>query len=168
MILGCATHAARTSAARGRKGHATLSLMPLRFACLLAFAGALVACSSSDDSSGNPPAQVVVYDAGVTKLEGGAPCATSNDCASGLTCLYPQSSCDAFRVCVAAPAAPCPQATTVCSCIGHTIQACAGFADEPIDHDGACADSGTIVPVDSGGGDDQAAPPVDASDAASE
>jgi hypothetical protein len=132
---------------------------------------ALVACSSSDDSS-TPPPQPVVFDSGsgVPKLEAGAPCATSNDCGSGLSCLYATSgSCDAFRVCTATPASPCAQPSTVCSCIGLTITACGGFADQPIDHDGACADSGTILPD---ANTDQSAPPVDsgsdASDAATE
>ena len=133
---------------------------------------AAIACSSSDDTSG-PPAQAVVYDAGVVRPEAGAACVTSNDCAAGLACLYPAAACDAFRVCTPAPASPCPGPTTVCSCIGHTIAACGGFADEPIDHDGPCGDSGVVPPVDSGpppvdSGTDQGAPLPDASDAASE
>jgi hypothetical protein len=135
-------------------------------AWIFALAPVVVACSSSDDTSSPPPVPVVYDAGGGAKAEAGAACATSNDCAAGLACLYPKGACDVFRECSPAPPSSCSQATTVCSCLGHTLQLCGDRADEPIDHDGPCADSGTIVPVDSGG--DQAAPPLDASDAATE
>jgi hypothetical protein len=147
--------------------------MPLPRSAWLAFALApLLGCSSSGDTT-SPPPQPVVFDSGggaAPKLEAGAPCATSNDCGGGFACLYAAgSSCDAFRVCAPAPASPCAQPSTVCSCLGLTITACAGFADEPVDHDGPCVDSGTIVPD---AAVDHAVPPVDsgseAGDAAAE
>jgi hypothetical protein len=138
-------------------------------AALAALAPLVVACSSSDDTSGASPPAPVVYDAGVTKLEAGAPCLTPNDCAAGLTCLYVTPGCDAFRICTAAQPDPCPQPVTGCSCIGHTIPICAGYASEPIDHQGACDDSGNVGPVDSGhDAADTSAPPADAGDAATE
>jgi hypothetical protein len=132
----------------------------------------LAACSGDDSSSPTIP----LADASqppIPKIEAGAPCATNNDCQSGLSCLYPVSTCQAFKVCTATPPNPCDNPQTLCSCLGEPIVACDNYATDPIDPTVTC-DGGTILPTEDGGFDSgpadagmDAAEP-DASDASGE
>ena len=120
----------------------------------------LLGCSSGDDSSPTTP----IGDASqppATKFEAGAPCLTSNDCQSGLVCLFPTTSCSAFAVCAPASPSPCDHPQTACSCLGETIDTCDGYAVDPISAMGACGDSGVKPPVEAGT-TDTGVPPVDA------
>jgi len=139
-------------------------LRPLTCLLLLAPVSLLHACSSDDSSATSQ----IDYDASQTpipKIEAGAPCATNNDCQSGLVCLYPATTCEAFRVCTAAPADPCPAPQNACSCLGEPIQVCNGFASDPIDPTGgSCGEGGIVITPDSGPSEDagdSAAPPND-------
>lgn len=121
----------------------------LRVTCLV-LAAPLLACSNDD--SGTSPGQVQPgSQPPATKFEAGAPCLTLNDCQAGLACLYPAPGCQLSRVCAPTPPSPCDQPQVACSCLAETVQVCDGYADDPIDSLGACADAGFIVPSDDGG-----------------
>ncbi|HEY2514039.1 MAG TPA: hypothetical protein VGI39_24400 [Polyangiaceae bacterium] len=117
-------------------------------------------CSSGDDNGSTTP----IADASQpppTKFEAGASCLTSNDCQTGLVCLFPTTTCSAFAVCAPAPLSPCDNPQTACSCLGETIDTCDGYAVDPISAMGACGDSGVKPPMEAGS-TDTGAPPVDA------
>jgi hypothetical protein len=138
-----------------------------------------VACSNGDDSTSLGP----IADASQppqTRFEAGANCAASEDCETGLVCLFPVGaaySCSTLAVCVAAPPATCDHPQTVCSCLAEPIVACDGYAANPADPTGTC-EAGTVVITPDAGSDDaqvaDAAPgpdataATDASDAAGE
>jgi hypothetical protein len=153
----------------------------MRWLVLSLVAGALsvspfVACSnSSSPSLGTMDAS----QPGPTKFEAGTNCASSNDCETGLVCLYPVGAgytCQSFQVCTTAPPSPCDHPTAACSCLGEPVQVCDGFAVDPVDPTGTCDGGTVIVPLD--GGEDAPAPAseagpdapsgADASDGASE
>jgi len=150
-------------------------LRPAFFIALMVPASLLHACSGDDSSQG-----VIDYDASQTpipKIEAGSACTTNNDCLTGLSCLYPATTCQAFRICTPTLPDPCPSPQPACSCLGETTQVCNGYASDPIDSMGACGDSGVVVlpeggaaetgAVDAGG--DSSLPPdsgADASDGA--
>ena len=127
-----------------------LSMTWLRVTCLV-LAAPLLACSNDD--SGTSPGQVQPgSQPPATKFEAGAPCLTVNDCQAGLACRYPAPGCQLSKVCAPTPPSDCVQ-QPACSCLEETVQVCDGYADDPIDSLGACADAGFIVPSDGGGGD---------------
>jgi hypothetical protein len=135
------------------------------FLALLAPASLLHACSG-DDNATTTPVDLDASQPVIPKIEAGSPCATNNDCASGLVCLYPATTCQAFRVCTSAPPDPCPGAVTACSCLGDPIQVCGGFASDAVDPTGAsCGDSGPVIAPEAGsdgGAGDSSLPPSDA------
>jgi hypothetical protein len=153
-----------------------------RFAALaapLAVVAGLLACSGDDSTPGTagpaPPGDA--SQPAIPKIEAGAPCATDNDCQPGLSCLYPVSNCQAFRVCTATPPATCPSPQTMCSCLAEPVVTCNGYSSDPVDTTvTTCGGDGgvVIVPTDAGNdtgavvdaGVDSGGP--DASDAASE
>jgi hypothetical protein len=110
----------------------------------------LAACSNGD-SSNNPGGIQDASQPPPTKFEAGSACATSNDCATGLVCLHPATTCQAFSVCVAPPPNPCDHPQTACSCLGENVQVCDGYSVDPIDTLTPCADSGVVPVVDAGG-----------------
>jgi hypothetical protein len=147
-------------------------LRPAVFFALMLPASLLHACSGDDSSN-----SVINYDASQTpipKIEAGAPCTTNNDCADGLSCLYPATTCEAFRVCTPTPPNPCPSPQPACSCLAETTQVCNGYASDPIDSMGACGDGGVVIIPEAGGGETGAVDaadssmPVDSGDANSE
>jgi hypothetical protein len=121
-------------------------LLVLTAALAVAIALPLAACSGDDSSTPTVPL------ADIPKIEAGAPCATNNDCQSGLSCLYPATSCQAFKVCVATPPTPCDNPQAACSCLAEAIVVCDGYASDPIDPTGTC-DAGAILPSEDGGVD---------------
>ena len=125
----------------------------------------VAACSNGDDSTGpgtiSPPSQP-----GPTSYEAGANCASTEDCNTGLVCLFPASACNTLAVCVVAPPTPCDHPQSACSCLGEVIQVCDGYATSQVDTTATCEGGGVIAPID-GGADSTAAPPAEAgSDAA--
>jgi len=135
---------------------------PVVFLALLAPASLLHACSGDDNAT--TPADLDASQTPIPKIEAGSSCTTNNDCVTGLVCLYPATTCEAFRVCTAAPPDPCPTAVTACSCLGEPIQVCGGFASDAIDPMGAsCGDSGPVIVPEAGSDDagDSSLPPVD-------
>jgi hypothetical protein len=121
----------------------------------LATALLLAACSNGDSSSGPTTPLPEASQPPPTKFEAGAPCLTSNDCQSGLSCLFPAGGgCSAFSVCTASPPDPCDHPQTACSCLVENVPVCDGYALDRIDSMGPCSD--VVVPpvdasVDAGG-----------------
>jgi hypothetical protein len=140
-------------------------------ALAIAVAFPLAACSGDDSSSPNLPLEDASQPA-IPKIEAGSACATNNDCQSGLSCLYPATTCQAFRVCTATPPSPCDDPQPACSCLAEPIVVCDGYATDPIDPTATC-EAGAVVTEDGGqeggstdSGTDAAGP--DASDASSD
>jgi hypothetical protein len=137
----------------------------LRATALLPFALLLLACNSDDTTNGPITPIGDASQPPPTKFEAGSPCATDNDCASGLVCLHPATTCQAYSVCTAAPPSPCDHPQTACSCLGENVQVCDGYSVDAIQALTPCGDGGT-VPVVDGGTDAPSAPdgagPVDA------
>lgn len=122
--------------------------MRLLHAALFVFGVPLLACSN-DDSATSPGQVEPAQQPPATKFEAGAPCLTSNDCQSGLVCLYPAPGCQNFQVCTTPPPTPCDKPQVACSCLAETVQVCDGYAVDPIDSLGAC-EGGVILPDDAG------------------
>ncbi len=144
----------------------------LRPASLAAFAVAaslsvVFACSSDDSGNDGGLSDLDASQTPIPKIEAGAPCSTDNDCADGLSCLYPATTCQAYRVCTTTPANPCAAPQAACSCLGETIQVCGGFADDPIASMGACGDGGVVVVPDAGPHEGGASDASDAGDSSS-
>ena len=117
-------------------------------------------CSSDDNSQ---PALGDASQPPVTKFEAGSNCSTSDDCETGLVCLYPATVCSALPVCVAPPApegGACEAPQLACSCLGEVIQVCNGYATNPVDSTSTCEGGTVIVPTEAG--TDAVAPPADA------
>src|SRR5271156_2427393 len=108
-------------------------LRAIPFLALLAWAESVPGCSNGDDTGAGPE------DASQpppTKFEAGSNCSTSDDCETGLVCLYPASPGNALPVCVAPPGPEgggCETPQYACSCLDEPIQVCDGYAANAVD-----------------------------------
>jgi hypothetical protein len=138
--------------------------LPVTVLAALLPLAAFFACSNGDDSS----TSLGTMDASQpppTKFEAGANCASTDDCETGLVCLFPVGAgfaCNALAVCVAQPT--CTKSTTACSCLAEPIPVCGGYAENPVDPTATC-EAGAIPPEDGGADDAGGGTPDAASDA---
>lgn len=129
---------------------------------LVTLASSFVACSNDNTGTLTVPLEDASQPP-IPKLEAGVGCVQNNDCLSGLSCLYPATSCASSAVCAPTPPDPCPNPQPACSCISDPITVCNGYTTAAFDYFGAC-ESGTIIPTDAGQVSEDAGP-ADASDA---
>lgn len=139
-----------------------LRVLPL-VVLLAPFEWAAPGCSNGDNSSSTG----TIEDASTpppTRFEAGTICASSADCEPGLACLYPVSTCNAYKVCVDATwlseAGACDAPQTACSCLGEFVEVCHGYSLDQVDTTSTC-EGGTLV--EDAGTDSATAPPMDAS-----